>query len=84
MMYILTESEYAALKLAGESAIKISTDELQALCTSIANTLPITADSDVAGVPVPWGCIHTEEAGWYCDRCPVVKICPTKHKHWSK
>ena len=45
--------------------------------------------------PRPWGCILTkqkeegegyggESYEWYCDKCPVRRICPSKEKRFSK
>jgi hypothetical protein len=88
MQYILSQEEYNVLLQRGESAIKISTEKLQQLCTEIADTLPIVSwkhDSK----PEPWGCVITiqkqdQNNEWYCDKCPVQTICPLKYKSWSK
>ncbi len=83
MQYILTEREYKALKNKQKLDLGLQEDKLQALCTKIANEMPVNwgwGDPD----PKPWMCILTEEDEWYCDSCPVQEICPHEWKHWSK
>ena len=84
MQYILSKEEYDALvKQAHEKDhIKLTRDELQALCTEISDTMPVNWGWGGPD-PKPWGCIHSEKDEWYCDSCPVQKICPS-NKNWSK
>lgn len=85
MKYILSEEEYNALKSEQELKIKLSEGKLQALCTKIADEMPIKVYwSDEKE---PWGCLLTKEKAdeeWYCDHCPVQEICPQPGKEWSK
>jgi hypothetical protein len=63
---------------------------IQELCTKIADTMPIKywGSKELR----TWGCKITEETPnedgytreWYCDECPVQKICPHDDKDWSK
>lgn len=92
MQYILTEEEYKALraeagkakKFDGHTVVGLSTSQLQKLCTTIANEMPVTWGWGGPD-PKPWQCIldnpHDE---WYCDKCPVQKICPHPSKQWSQ
>lgn len=82
MQYLLTEEEYQALKTKQQHDIKLSNDKLQALCTKIANEMPVLYWNNKE--PEIWGCILTEEYEHYCDECPVQKICPNLNKGWSK
>jgi hypothetical protein len=94
MMYILTEEEYQNLRQVRalkEAGIKrAATKKMQDLCTQIADTMPIKGRKK--GDPsVPWLCKITVEregrdhdAEWYCDRCPVVEICPHGNKTFSQ
>jgi hypothetical protein len=84
MQYILTEEEYNALKKRQYHEIAASRDQLQALCTKIAVTMPISVDWR-KGQDQPWGCILSEitDSG-YCDDCPVQTICPNEDKEWSQ
>ncbi len=82
-MYILTQEEYNMLLEKREAGLRMSETKLQELCTKIANEMPVkTWMND--GKPTPWNCILTEDHEWYCDECPVQKICPNKYKSWSK
>jgi hypothetical protein len=83
MQYILTEQEYTALKTRQAHEIKLSRDKLQALCTKIAETMPVEV-SWRRGEPEPWGCVLDSIHGGYCDECPVQEICPYEDKEWSQ
>lgn len=83
MMYILTEQEYGDLRNKQALELKMKKDELQKLCTKIADEMPIRRSWGNAD-PAPWGCILSSEGEWYCDECPVQKICPHPDKEWSK
>jgi hypothetical protein len=80
MQYILSEEEYHDLLQKKNLEFKIEKEKLQALCTTICDTMPITLGDNVVR---PWGCILTKKS-WYCDKCPVNEICPLEGKHWSK
>jgi hypothetical protein len=80
MQYILTEQEYNELKV---HQYKITRDKLQALCTKIAETMPVEV-SWRSGSPEPWGCILDSIHGGCCDECPVQDICPNEDKEWSQ
>lgn len=100
MMYILSEDEYKELKanadrgarLAGHTAVGMTTKQLQKLCTLIADTMPVKwgwARRGEPDPPKPWGCIITAEKQdppqeWYCDTCPVHNLCPHPHKAHSQ
>lgn len=85
MQYILTEEEYNALRSSRERKIKLNEQKLQTLCTKIADEMPVKW----GGLdPQPWGCIITaaeeDDNECYCDKCPVIEICPNKDKRWSQ
>lgn len=84
MQYILTQQEYDELRERKQHHIKLERSKLQALCTKIANEMPVKwgwGGSD----PKPWGCrLSDEEGDWYCDKCPVTEICPSDEKDWSQ
>ncbi len=85
MQYILTQEEYDALKAEGRDRKQVNTKNLQALCTNIANTMPVIRRWAKNEEPAPWGCILNEpDDTWYCDECPVRSICPYEHKRISK
>ena len=81
MMYILTQEEYDALEVKKRQANSEATKILQDLCTRVANSEPVK-EGWYAGKP--WGCILTKEEEWYCDNCPVQKVCPKEWKRYSK
>lgn len=83
MQYILDQAEYDALKRQQEHSIKLSKDKLQALCTKIANEMPVAWGNGPADHK-PWGCILSDNIGWYCDDCPAQSICPYPYKEWSQ
>ncbi len=94
MQYTLSEDEFKQLKAAAslgerfrdKTPVSLTSKQLQKLCTEIADTMPIKWSWGGAD-PKPWGCIITEvESGneWYCDECPVQKICPNLSKEYSK
>ena len=85
MQYILTQEEYNTLveqsnrgKLLAKKALP--TEELQKLCTKIADTMPV----QTTWRPEPWGCILSATEDCVCDDCPVQKICPYENKEFSK
>ena len=85
MQYLLTQEEYDALRARQQHEIDISRDQLQKLCSEIADTMPIKRPWNKNAEPAPWGCVLTVDGEeWYCDRCPVQKICPNPYKEWSK
>jgi len=83
MQFILSQEELDALKAKQKEEIKLSRKKLQALCTLISDTMPVDWGWG-DGNPKPWGCIVTRKEEWYCDKCPVIEICPKEYKHWSK
>ena len=90
MQYLLTQSEYNALKKVDEERIYIHLTEkkFQTLCTKIADEMPVAwgwewGEPD----PQPWGCkitVEKTEGEWFCDACPVDKICRYYYKEYSK
>lgn len=85
MMYILTEQEYGDLRKKQALDLKLKKDELQKLCSKIANEMPVKWGWGGPD-PKPWGCVLTQEGDdeWYCDKCPVQTICPSDRKSWSQ
>lgn len=83
MMYILSEQEYDDLRKKQALDFKVKKDELQKLCTKIANEMPVKWGWGGPD-PKPWGCKLSERDEWYCDECPVQTICPSDRKSWSK
>lgn len=85
MQYILTVEELKALNDKIDSFKGMpSRDELQKICTKIADEFPIKPSWMKDRDPAPWQCIRTVKYEWYCDECPVKTICPYPHKHHSK
>jgi len=85
MMYILTEEELQALKAQQKSIRLENTKKLQALCTKIADEMPIKWSwGGPDKIVQPWGCIKTKGSDWYCDQCPVHDICPSTSKRHSQ
>lgn len=100
MQYLLTEEEYDSLRQAASNAEKEQRSTIQRLCTMVADTMPIEgwhADSEhrqfnkksTGEKPkAPWGCVITQAAtgnpDWYCDRCPVIELCPHPSKPISQ
>ena len=86
MQYILTEEEFNHLQAQAKKAdrFRINDTQLQELCSEIANNMPVVWGWGSEAEVKPWGCILTESGEWYCDQCPVSKICPHPHKEWSK
>lgn len=96
MQYILSQEEFDQLKNESANAIKKVTADLQTACTLVADHMPIkhpwASASVIVGVSasmeLPWGCIITRKSNddwyWYCDHCPVRKICPHPNKNFSK
>lgn len=83
MQYILTQAEYDELKRKQSLQLELSEKKLQALCTKIADAMPVTWGWGGPD-PKPWGCKLSAEDEWYCDKCPVQDICPSDEKDWSK
>ena len=90
MQYLLSEDEFNQLRdkarigaqCQDKTVVNLTPKQLQALCTEIANTLPVVTWKSVD--PEPWGCMLTDDDEWYCDECPVQKLCPCNKKSWSK
>lgn len=85
MQYILSEEEYRDLVEATRK-MEVKKDAIiMDLCRRIANTEPVKVSwRTTPGPNEPWGCIHDRENEWYCDECPVRKVCPEKDKNLSK
>lgn len=80
MMRVLTEDEYQALVNAGREAQRKLADTLQDLCTRVANHEPVEKNHGR-----PWECILTATSYHpYCDYCPVIDVCPSDQKDYSK
>jgi hypothetical protein len=82
MQYILTEEEYNTLLNSGKIRKKEDQDTINRLCQMVADNKLVTVhwSKEIA----PWGCIHTRgKDNWYCDECPVKKMCGLP-KNWSK
>jgi len=86
MQYLLTQKEYNDLLKTKENGLSSVRNTIQDLCTKVADHMPITWKwGDQRPGPVkPWGCILSTEGEWYCDQCPVQKVCPYENKEWSK
>lgn len=85
MMYVLTEEEYQGLRGKRSTAMRLQQQELQTLCSKIADEMPVKWGwGNKPDIPKPWGCILTTQREWYCDQCPVQTICPNPSKDWSK
>jgi hypothetical protein len=61
MQYILTQAEYDELRTKQELDLKLKKQELQKLCTKIADTMPVSVSWRRGCKPEPWGCILTPE-----------------------
>ena len=85
MQYILSQEEYTELLNKISKRSKEEEDILQDLCTKVCDNMPIVWDwgRNEDKLMQPWGCILTKK-NWYCDQCPVSKVCPRKWKEWSK
>lgn len=85
MQYILTESEYAELKLERDARERSMEVRLQEICTLAAQHIPVPCDWSQDKQPRPWGCILAKpRSSGYCDDCPVSDVCPNPRKEWSK
>lgn len=90
MQYILDEKEMEEVRqLRAKMKSLPDVDDLQKMCTKIANEWPTFTGWDKKNPrePQPWRCVITEEEEgneWYCDKCPVQYICPKPYKRWSK
>ena len=58
MQYILTQEEYDNLKKKQKTEFQLSKNNLQNLCTKIANNMPVDWGWGENN-PKPWGCILT-------------------------
>jgi len=85
MQYILTQEEFDFLQKQAKRGREAPTDEdLQKLCTRMADEMPVAKRWLMEGAPLsPWGCIITTDTE-YCDDCPARAICPNKYKIFSK
>lgn len=84
MQYILTQKEYDNLLNMGKERKQKTIDDLQKLCTMVADHMPIRPSWVKKEEPEPWRCILSVDYQWYCDDCPVKKMCPNKYKNYSK
>jgi len=84
MQYLLTQEEYDALRNAGQAEKQQIKDTLQDLCTKVADHMPVMWGWSKNEEAKPWGCILTRNSDWYCDACPVRKVCPYPRKELSK
>lgn len=88
MQYILNEEEMEEIRQLRVKMKRLpSVDELQEMCTKIADEWPTWHGWSDKDQPQPWGCVITQEeqgVEWYCDECPVQSICPKEWKSWSK
>jgi hypothetical protein len=84
MKYLLSETEYQALKKVATIKDKVAEDELQGLCTKVADHMPIPCSWDAGRAAEPWGCILSATTERYCDDCPVRNLCPNPDKNFSK
>lgn len=94
MNYLLDEDEYQQLKSFQRLTILQETEKLQTLCTKICNEMPVQYELPDGKLSEPrvWHCIlslrRTDTLhgyhGGYCDKCPVISICPHKGKRFSK
>jgi len=84
-MYTLTEEEYSTLKEAAQRSSNLPTPkQLQTICTLIADTMPIKWSWGIGKEsPMPWKCI-INQSDWYCDECPVRRLCEYPHKKYSQ
>ena len=82
MQILLTHDEYGSLKEKAGRAVEY--DDLQKLCTLVANFAPATRSWDT-GNESPWGCLLDEESNpEYCDDCPAEEMCPYEYKQFSQ
>jgi hypothetical protein len=88
MQYILDESEMEEIRKLRKDVKHLPTvEELQKMCTKIADEWPISNYWDDENSLSPWRCMITERANgheWYCDNCPVQSICPETDKEWGQ
>ena len=83
MQYIFTEDEFNNLHRQIDEAIAENSSTINKLCEMVADHMPITEWPGTKENPRPWGCCKTTDEEWYCDNCPVQKVC--RHpKEWSK
>lgn len=85
MQYVLSQEEMAEVEALKHKMKELPpVDKLQKMCTKIANEWPTFKGWDGKSKAHPWGCIITSDEEWYCDKCPVITICPYKWKSFSK
>lgn len=83
MQYILTQEEYDKLNQKVKDVEKSNYQTILDLCQMVSDNMIIGVSWSKE--KEPWGCILTKgEDNWYCDECPVKKVCPYKYKNWSK
>lgn len=83
MQFILTEEEYDKLLNEIEQGNQKHHKLINDLCQMVADHKPIEEWPGTKQNPVPWGCYKSSEEEWYCDNCPVQKVC-RETKVWSK
>lgn len=82
MQYILTQEELNALNERARRGEKApNKKKLQALCTLVADNIPVKGGWMDGKV---WGCILSTKEEWYCDECPAREVCPYEYQSWSK
>lgn len=84
MQYLLTEQEFENLNIRTNKVESENKEQLQRLCTLVADPMLITLPWDKDGKKIPWTCILTNAHQEYCDCCPVSTDCPSPYKNWSK
>ena len=88
MQYILDETEMEEIRQLRKSLKFLpSVEELQKMCTKIADEWPVWRGWDGKDKPKVYGCMITERENgqeWYCDHCPVQNICPEEDKEWGQ
>lgn len=90
MQYILTEEEYKKLVDEPQLVRKELDETIQDLCQMVADNKILTKN-DVDKWSAKywredkiWGCIRSAKNEWYCDQCPVKKVCTYPHKNYSQ
>jgi len=80
MQYLLTQAEYDQLKESAKSVSQRTEEEIQMLCSLVADWMP-GRDTNR-----PVGCILTPGPNHkgICDFCPVEGNCRHPYKRWSK
>jgi hypothetical protein len=84
MQYILSQEEYDELKRHADAhRPDLTPKQLQKLCTEICDTMPVNWGWNGPD-PKPWGCKLSKDHEWYCDKCPVQRLCPSDEQEFSK